>query len=149
MLDLKVLIRFFDSGYILKFFLLILLFSLVPLGELYLVFMVGDLLGRYLTLAAAAVTGLAGLLVVYGSAKTALREVKKQVREGVYPTGELSLFAGTIIQALFLLTPGFFTDFLGILLLWRRVRFFTGKIITRKMENQLKEIYEYLRLYDL
>jgi UPF0716 family protein affecting phage T7 exclusion len=54
-----------------------------------------------------------------------------------------------LLGAVFLITPGFITDFLGFLLFIPFFRNKIGNLITRRMESRLKDIYEYLKLYEM
>lgn len=147
-MEKKILLRFFDKGFLLKYFYILLLYSLFPLGDIYLLLYLKSFFGAYLLTAAAAATGLFGLIIAYRVSSVTLSSMSKKLREGIHPAGEFNELAGAIISAVFLLTPGFFTDFLGLLMIFPFWRNLIGKMITRLLKEELKEISEYLKLYE-
>jgi len=148
MMEKKVLLRFFDKGFLLKYFYILLLYSLFPLVDIYLLLYLKPLFGAYILIAAAAVTGLFGLILAYRLSSVTLSDMSKKLREGIYPTREFNELAGIIISAIFLLTPGFVTDFLGLLMIFPFWRNLIGKMITKYVQEELKEISEYLKMYE-
>ncbi len=145
----KILLRFFDKTFIIKLLLLTLLYSLLPLAEIILLLSIGAGIGNYLTLAIAATTGFIGCFIAFNEALSILSAIRKKVKAGQYPGKEFINMAGVFVGAILLLTPGFLTDFFGFLLFFPFFRNIVGKIITKKVENQLHELYEYLKLYEL
>ena len=75
--------------------------------------------------------------------------LKDKVKQGVYPGKEFVTISGVLAGGILLLTPGFITDFFGFMLFVPLFRNLIGRMITRRMQKQLKEIYEYLKLYEL
>ena len=57
--------------------------------------------------------------------------------------------AGTIVGSLLLVTPGFASDAVGFLFFVPLFRHLVGRLVTNRMRDRLKELYEYLKLYDL
>lgn len=149
MMNVRLILQFFDRTFILKLFFLALLYSLVPLMEIYLLFYLGGLVGNYLTLALAAATGLIGVLFGTRNFLKNLDLLRRKIRQGLHPTEEFVHLVGILIGGVFLLTPGFFTDLLGLLLFVPGIRNALGGWIIRKTRINLKELYEYLRLYDV
>lgn len=98
------------------FGVLLLAFLLVPLLELYVFVQVADAIGFLSTVAWIVVVSVVGAWIVKREGMSALRRANEQVSGGQVPTNELVngiliLFGGAL-----LLTPGFFTDVLGLLL---------------------------------
>ena len=149
MLELKVLLRFFEGDFILKLLFLMLLYSILPLAEIFILLKLGGILGNYLTLALAASTGLFGVLIALKEFRNTLKRIRTAIKEGVYPGKELIGLVIILAGGIFLLTPGFITDFLGFMLFLPVVRTLVGKIVSRRLEKRLKEVYEYLKLYEL
>ena len=108
-----------------------------------------DYFGQYLLLALAASTGLFGVMVAMVQVKNTLRSLKEKIKEGEYPGIEFINLAGILAGSLMLLTPGFITDFLGFLMFVPIIRKKIGSMITSRMDKRLREIYEYLKLYEL
>lgn len=101
---------------------LALVFLVVPILELAVIIQVGQSLGVLNTIGLLLVVGFAGAWLVKREGLGVWRRFHTQVRNGVVPTREIAdgvliLFAGAL-----LLTPGFLTDVLGLLLLVPPVR---------------------------
>ena len=148
MIGAGVLLKFLEKTFFSRVLLLFLLYSLLPLSEIVLILYMGGMLGKYLTLACAATTGLLGVLMAATQFRKELHELRLKVKEGIYPGREFMSLAGIFVGGLLLLTPGFITDFFGFLLFIPVIRTFVGGLITRRMEKRLKEVYEYLKLYE-
>ncbi len=143
------LVRFFDREFIVKLLLVVLLYSLLPLAEIVLILFVGDMIGKYLTLAVTASTGLLGVLLAMRQLRGLVGAARASIRDGVYPGNEFVEIAGILIGSVLLMTPGFITDALGLLMFVPAVRRAAGRMVTRRLQRHLTEVYEYLRLYDL
>jgi len=145
----RVLLKFLEKDFLAKVLLLVLLYSLLPLCEVVLILYLGGVVGKYLTLACAASTGLIGVILAVSQFKSVLKRLEQKIKRGLYPGKEFMNIMGIFAGGILLLTPGFITDFLGLLLFMPFFRLAVGGFITLRMEKQLKEVYEYLRLYEL
>lgn len=101
---------------------LLIAFIAVPMIEIALFIQVGGVIGLWWTLAIVLATAVAGSLLVRMQGALALAQLRGSLQELRDPTepiahGALILFAGAL-----LLTPGFFTDTVGLLLLVPAVR---------------------------
>ena len=105
--------------------------------------------GNEIILLCAAFTGVVGVLIIVLQIQITLKRIKIKIKKGKYPGKEFISIAGVLVGAIFLLTPGFITDFLGFLLFIPLFRNKIGTFITKKMESRLKDIYEYLKLYEM
>ena len=104
------------------FAVLALLFLVVPFVELFVIIQVGQSLGVVPTIVLLIAISVAGAAMVKREGLATLRRARASLDAGRVPgrelvDGVLILFAGAL-----LLTPGFFTDLLGILLLIPPVR---------------------------
>jgi UPF0716 protein FxsA len=144
----RVLLRFFDRTFITKVLILALLYSLLPLAEIFLLIYLGARIGNYFTLALAATTGLIGMLVALRGFRKNLDILKRKIRDGEYPGEEFVTLTGIFLAAILLLTPGFITDMFGLLLFVPTIRRGLGRLVIRLTRTDLKELYEYLNLYD-
>lgn len=145
----RFLVRFFDRDFVVRVLFLALLYALLPLAEIVLILFVADVMGKYLTLALAAATGLLGVLVATRQLRGLLETARAKIREGVYPGPEFADIAGIMVGSLLLVTPGFITDAMGLVMFVPAVRKSVGGLITHRFERRLTEVYEYLRLYDM
>ena len=101
---------------------LLIIFVAVPLVEIGLFIQVGGSIGLWLTLLIVLITAFAGTWLVRSQGTQTLLSIQKSFKNMSDPTeplahGAMILFAGAL-----LLTPGFFTDAAGFLLLFRSVR---------------------------
>ena len=144
----KFILRFLDRTFITKLLILALLYSLLPLAEIFLIIYLGDRIGNYFTLALAAFTGLVGMLFALRGFQKNLQILKDKIKEGVFPTEEFITLTGIFAAGILLLTPGFITDLLGFALFIPVIRSTLGRFIIRVTRANFKELYEYLKLYD-
>lgn len=113
---------------------LFLAFVLVPMIEIGLFIQVGGAIGLWPTLGIVLLTAVAGTYMVKSEGRGVLRDLQRAMNEMRDPSeplanGAMILFAGAL-----LLTPGFFTDTCGLLLLVPGVR----KIVFAKIKDQMQ-----------
>ncbi len=102
--------------------MLLVVFLVVPVVELAVIIQVGHVIGTWNTIAVLLVVSFGGAWLVKREGLTVARRFRQQMEAGHVPSRELAdgvliLFAGAL-----LLTPGFVTDVLGLLLLLPPVR---------------------------
>lgn len=148
MFDLGSLIRLFDRGFLLRSLLTLLLISLLPIADIALIFYIAGIIGVFLTLAIVAAAALLGVFVTYREMRRTLTPIRRKVQEGYYPEAEFANLAGTVVSSVLLATPGFIGDLIGLVVFMPFMRRKVGRMITSRMEGRMKEIYEYLKLYD-
>jgi UPF0716 protein FxsA len=101
---------------------LVLLFLVVPLAELYVIIQVGQAVGALNTIGLLILISAAGAWLVKREGMSVWKRFQRQVEAGAVPGKEMAdgvmvLFAGAL-----LMSPGFLTDLLGIALLLPPVR---------------------------
>ncbi len=146
MLSNRTLIKLLEPATVLKLIFLLLLISLVPIGETLLIMYLGGRIGRFLTLAVAASTAALGLLFGVPRIRRIIFAIKEEVRQGDYPGEGFAEFAGALFATILLILPGFVTDFFGLIFLLPLLRRAVGRGISGPMKPRLKELYEYLKL---
>ena len=116
---------------------LVVVFIVVPIAELYVIWKVGDAIGIWLTLALLAADSVLGSLLlraqgrsVWGRFNTALAEGKIPHREVI--DGVLVVFGGA-----FLITPGFLTDIVGLVLLIPPTRALVRRLVVRRLGRRI------------
>lgn len=114
--------------------LLLLLFVVTPLVELWLLFQVSDVIGVANTVALVLATGVVGGLVARWQGTHALREIAEAAREGRSPGTELAAGALFLVGAAFLVTPGIITDAAGLLLMIPPFRRAAAGVLVDRME---------------
>ena len=101
---------------------LLLAFVVVPLVEIALFIQVGGLIGLWPTLAIVLLTAFAGSWLVRSQGRAALERLRGSIRSLRDPSEPLAHGAMILLAGALLLTPGFFTDAMGLLLLIPGVR---------------------------
>lgn len=101
---------------------LLALFIIVPLIEIALFIQVGGFLGLWPTLAIVVVTAMAGTYLVKKQGLAEISRIQNSLNTLDNPTRPLAHGAMILASGLLLLTPGFFTDAVGFLLLVPGVR---------------------------
>ena len=101
---------------------LVLLFLVVPLAELYVIIQVGQAFGALNTIALLIIISAAGAWLVKREGMSVWKRFQRQIQAGSVPGKEIAdgvmiLFAGAL-----LMTPGFLTDVLAMALLLPPVR---------------------------
>jgi len=96
---------------------LILLFIVVPIAELYVIFKVGDSIGWLPTLAILVLDSLLGTWLLKSQGGAVWRRFQETMQAGRVPHREVFDGVLVIFGGAFLITPGFLTDILGMLLL--------------------------------
>ena len=101
---------------------LLIAFIAVPIIEIALFIQVGGFLGLLSTLAIVILTAIAGTYLVRAQGLSVLSQLQSRFREMNDPSEPLAHGAIILFSGALLLTPGFFTDFVGFLLLIPNVR---------------------------
>ncbi len=101
---------------------LFILFTLVPLLELYLLIKVGSHLGAEATILLIVLTGGVGALMARMQGFQVIVQIRERLREGVLPADELLAGGLIVVGGLLLVTPGLLTDVVGLALLLPFVR---------------------------
>lgn len=96
---------------------LFILFTVVPIIELYILIKVGSLIGALPTVALLLSISLAGAWLVRHQGFSILRRIQSEMMQGRLPAMELIDGALVLVGGVLLVTPGFFTDFLGLFFL--------------------------------
>ena len=97
--------------------LLVLLFIVVPLAELYVLIQIGQEIGLLPTLGILLLDSIVGAALLKSQCRHAWRRFNEATTAGRIPAREVADGALIILGGAFLLTPGFLTDILGLLLL--------------------------------
>ncbi len=112
---------------------LLLLFTLVPLLEIYLLIEVGRAIGPALTIALVLGTGVLGAALARREGWRTMQALQRRLNRGEAPTAEL-IDGGLILAAgLLLITPGLLTDLAGFTLLLPPGRALVASYCARKL----------------
>jgi len=95
---------------------LLLAFLLVPLAEIYVIIQVGHAIGGWQTLVLLIVWSAIGAWIVRHEGRRAWRAFREAARSGRLPGREAADGALVLVGGTLLLTPGFITDVVGLVL---------------------------------
>jgi UPF0716 protein FxsA len=112
---------------------LFLLLVAIPIIEIALFIQVGGWIGLWWTIAIVVLTAALGTVLLRAQGMAALAEVQGALQHGTNPAPAIAHGALILVAAVLLLTPGFFTDSVGLLLLVPPVRALCIRFLARRM----------------
>ncbi len=115
------------------------LFTLVPVGELWLLIEVGKIIGTWPTILIVASTGFFGVILAKSQGLSVIHRLSSDMAMVDHPGEQLLDGACILVGGAFLLTPGLVTDVLGFSLLIPITRMVVKKILRRKMKSKMDE----------
>jgi UPF0716 protein FxsA len=110
---------------------LVLLFIVVPIVELYVILQVGQAIGIVPTVGVLVADSILGSMLMRSQGRAAWRRFNGALGEGRPPAREVLDGVLIIFGGAFLLTPGFVTDLLGLLLLVPPTRAVIRRVLVR------------------
>jgi UPF0716 protein FxsA len=113
--------------------LLVLIFILVPIAELYLILQVGDAIGAVPTILLLMADSLLGSLLLRSQGRSVWRQFNAAIAGGRMPHRELFDGVAVVFGGAFLITPGFLTDIIGLLLLIPPTRALLRRFAARRL----------------
>ena len=96
---------------------LLLIFIVLPIAELYLIYLVGDAIGIWWTLGLLAADSVLGSLLLRSQGRAVWTRFQEAMAAGRMPHREVQDGVAVIFGGAFLITPGFLTDIFGLVLL--------------------------------
>ena len=111
--------------------LLVVLFLVVPIAELFVIIKVGQLIGLWPTLALLLADALLGSLLLRHQGRGAGRRVNEALAQRRFPGQEVADGVLIVIGGTLLLTPGFLTDVAGLFLLIPPTRALARRVLRR------------------
>ncbi|MCE9679273.1 membrane protein FxsA [Shewanella sp. AS1] len=116
------------------FFILLMIFVLVPVIELNVLIRVGENIGSWNTVGLVILTAVVGVSLVRSQGISTLLQVQQKLARGEAPGQEIVEGMMLAMAGLLLLIPGFVTDFIGLLLLTPLTRKPVVKLLYKKMQ---------------
>ena len=116
---------------------LLLVFVVVPIAELYVIWQVGDWLGILPTLGLLLADSVLGSVLMRSQGRAAWRRFNAATGEGRVPAREVIDGVLVIFGGAFLLTPGFLTDIVGLLLLLPPTRAVIRRVLVRRFAARM------------
>ncbi len=112
--------------------ILLFLFIAVPVIEIALFIQVGGVLGVWPTIALVLLTAIVGASLVRSQGLQTLLTVQQRLAQGQLPAQQILEGVMLAVAGVLLLTPGFFTDILGMLVLLPAPRaYFAKQLMSR------------------
>lgn len=99
------------------FIRLLILFTSIPIIEIYVLLEAGELIGLWPTISLIFLTGIAGAYLARTQGSDTAKKIQLSLQNGEMPTEELLDGAMILAGGITLLTPGFVTDLIGFSLL--------------------------------
>jgi UPF0716 protein FxsA len=117
---------------------LALLFLIVPLAELYLILKVGDTIGIGWTILLLVADSLLGSWLLRSQGRAVWRRFNEILAQGKVPHREVVDGVLVIFGGAFLITPGFLSDIVGILLLLPPTRVLIRRLLIRRLGRRVR-----------
>ncbi|HFG1971767.1 TPA: FxsA family protein [Vibrio cholerae] len=118
--------------------ILLFLFIAVPVIEIALFIQVGGVLGLWPTIALVLLTAIVGASLVRSQGLQTLLTVQQRLAQGQLPAQQILEGVMLAVAGVLLLTPGFFTDILGMLVLLPAPRAYLAKqLMSRVMVGNI------------
>jgi len=117
--------------------LLFLLFIVVPIAELYVIIKIGGAIGIMPTIGLLILDSILGAALMRAQGRAVWRRFNAAMAEGRVPGREVIDGALVIFGGALLLTPGFLTDLLGLVLLLRPTRALVHGVLVRRFSGPL------------
>jgi UPF0716 protein FxsA len=117
--------------------LLIAVFIIVPLAELYVILQVGDAIGAVWTILLLAADSVLGSLLLRAQGRSVWGRFNSAFAEGRMPHREVVDGVLVVFGGAFLITPGFLTDIVGLLLLIPPTRALIRRVVVRRLGKRL------------
>jgi UPF0716 protein FxsA len=117
--------------------LLVVAFVVVPLVEIYVLIQVGQVIGPWWTILLLIADSILGGWLIRLEGRKAWRALTTALNSGQMPAKELADGALILIGGTLMLTPGFVSDALGILLILPLTRPVARRLLTRVVSRRL------------
>jgi UPF0716 protein FxsA len=116
---------------------LVAVFIIVPLAELYVILRVGDAIGAVWTILLLAADSVLGSILLRAQGRSVWRRFNDAVGAGRMPHREVMDGVLIIFGGAFLITPGFLTDIVGLLLLIPPTRAIVRRLLVRRLGRRV------------
>jgi UPF0716 protein FxsA len=120
------------------FIRLLILFTIIPVVEIYVLISAGRQIGIAPTIALILATGIAGAFLARTQGFTLLSQIQQDLSQGIVPQEKLLDGAMILAGGLLLLTPGFCTDLFGFCLLTPLTRHWIKKSLKGWLEERIR-----------
>jgi len=119
------------------FLKLLILFICIPVLEIAILLKLGNILGIWATLAVIMITAIVGASLARLEGLRVVNKIHTELQGGYLPTEELTDGILILVAGIVLLTPGFFTDTVGILVLIPWTRKYIKNYLKKKFDTYI------------
>jgi len=112
-------------------------FVVVPLAEIYVLIQVGQVIGAWWTIALLIADSLLGSWLIRREGRRAWQALTSALETGRMPATELADAALILVGGTLMLTPGFVSDLVGLLVIVPFTRPFARRLLTRLVTTRL------------
>lgn len=120
---------------------LLLLFIIIPILEIALFIQIGDVIGLWPTLGSVVLTACIGTTLLRHQGLSTMARLQSKLQTGDSPVDPMIHAALILVSAVLLITPGFFTDAIGLMLLVPPIR---SALIKRGAAKIVKNRFVYM-----
>ena len=106
--------------------MIFLLFIFIPIIEIVIFITIGSNIGIINTIVIILITALAGIFLVRKQGLHLLYNAQRNLSQGIMPTQEIKGGIFLLMSGLLLITPGFFTDFIGFVIFLKPIQNYIG-----------------------
>ena len=117
-----------------RFFLL---FTLVPLLELYILIKIGSYIGAFQTVALVVFTALFGIVIAHIEGLRKLQQIKQSLSQGIVPAEEMVDGVLIFVAGILLIIPGVLTDLFALVLLIPYTRTLFKRWLRRRFDRMV------------
>jgi UPF0716 protein FxsA len=117
---------------------LILLFIAVPIAEIYVIIQVGEAIGAIPTILLLAADSIVGSMLLRSQGRRVWSRFRQTLERGAIPHREVLDGALVIFGGAFLITPGFISDVVGLLLLLPPTRALFRRLLVRRLGRRIE-----------
>ena len=118
--------------------LLLVLFVILPIAELYVIIQVGHAIGVLNTIGVLLLVSFVGSWLVKREGLAVWRRFNEQVQAGMVPGKEIADGVMILLAGALLISPGFLTDVVGVFLLLPPVRATVRALLVRRTANRIR-----------
>ncbi len=119
--------------------MIFLVFIIIPIIEISIFITVGSNIGIFNTIAIILITAVVGIFLVRRQGIRLLFDAQRNLSQGIMPTEEIKGAIFLLVSGLLLITPGFFTDFIGFAVFLKPVQ----NLIANRAKNYFQSRIRY------
>ena len=120
-----------------RLLLLLVVFIVLPLAELYVILRIGDEIGWQWTILLLAADSILGSLLLRAQGRSVWRRFNRELERGRMPHREVIDGVLVIFGGAFLITPGFITDVIGLILLIPPTRAVVRRVVVGRLGRRV------------